>query len=59
MCLKKQIMLLEKFKKQLTNDIIETLDEKVVWPDIDGTLVPNLVKRIIEDSFDEYARKVN
>ena len=52
-------IILEKFKKQLTNDIIEALDEKVVWPDIDGTLVPNLVKKIIEDRFDEYARKVN
>ena len=52
-------IILEKFKKQLTNDIIEALDEKVVWPDIDGTLVPNLVKQIIEDRFDEYARKVN
>ena len=40
-------IILEKFKKQLTNDIIEALDEKVVWPDIDGTLVPNLVKKII------------
>tara|TARA_B100000424_G_scaffold24478_1_gene17265 strand:+ start:196 stop:372 length:177 start_codon:yes stop_codon:yes gene_type:complete len=52
-------IILEKFKKQLTNDIIEALDEKVVWPDIDGTLVPNLVKKIINDRFDEYARKVN
>ena len=51
-------IILEKFKKQLTNDIIEALDEKVVWPDIDGTLVPNLVKKIINDRFDEYARKV-
>jgi len=26
----------------------------VVWPDIAGTKVPNLVTQIIVDSFDEY-----
>ena len=52
-------MTLEKLKEELIEDIIETLDEKVVWPDIEGTLVPNLVKKIIEDKFVEYANKEN
>ena len=52
-------MILEKLREELIKDIIEALDENVVWPDIDGTLVPNLVKKIINDRFDEYARKAN
>ena len=47
-------MTLEKLREELIKDIIEALDENVVWPDIDGTKVPSLVTQIIVDSFDEY-----
>ena len=47
-------MTLEKLREELNNDIIEALDENVVWPDIDCTKVPSLVTQIIVDSFDEY-----
>ena len=47
-------MLLETLREELVKDIIEALDEHVVWPDIAGTKVPNLVTQIIVDSFDEY-----
>ena len=47
-------MTLEKLREELIKDIIEALDEHVVWPDISGTKVPNLVTQIIVDSFDEY-----
>ena len=47
-------MTLEKLREELVKDIIEALDEHVVWPDTAGTKVPNLVTQIIVDSFDEY-----
>jgi len=47
-------MTLETLREELIKDIIEALDEHVVWPDIAGTKVPNLVTQIIVDSFDEY-----
>ena len=47
-------MTLEKLREELIKDIIEALDENVVWPDIDGTKVPSLITQIIVDGFDEY-----
>ena len=52
-------MTLEKLREELVKDIIEALDEHVVWPDISGTKVPNLVTQIIVDSFDEYEFTLN